>query len=102
MFPVSKGRSASVYPLNKSLVLTSLLVKDLEHVLPDLSRFLAGVEAAPDTGLLVVSYNRLGLLVVGNETLLEGIGVVVTSLDKRLAGNVILHVILGGVEGGVV
>jgi hypothetical protein len=67
-----------------------------------LSRFLAGVEAAPDTGLLVVSHNRLGLLVVGNETLLEGIGVVVTSLDKRLAGNVILHVILGGVEGGVV
>jgi hypothetical protein len=95
------GRWRFTRPRN-SLVLSSLLIKNLEHVLPHLSRFLAGVEAAPDTGLLIVAHDRLGLLVVGNEALLESIGIVVTSLDKRLASNVILHVLLGGVEGGVV
>lgn len=39
---------------------------------------------------------------VGTETLLEGVGVVVAALDERLAGNVVLHVLLGRVEGCVV
>jgi hypothetical protein len=40
--------------------------------------------------------------VVGGETLLEGGGVVIGALDERLARHVILHVLLGRVEGGVV
>ena len=43
-----------------------IFAKDLEKALPDLARFLAGVDAGPDTGGLVVSNNRRGLSVVGD------------------------------------
>ena len=79
-----------------------LALDDVEHVLPDLAGLLAGVDALPDAGLLVVVDNGGGLLVVGAEALLQGVGVVVGALDEGLAGDVVLHVLLGGVEGGVV
>ena len=77
-------------------------VDNLEHVLPYLAGLLAGVNALPDASLAVVVDDGGGLLVVGGETLLEGVGVVVAALDKGLAGDVVLHVLLRGVEGAVV
>jgi hypothetical protein len=79
-----------------------LAVDNLQHVLPHLAGLLAGIDALPDTGGAVVVDDRGGLLVVGVQALLQGLGVVVAALDQRLASDVVLHVILGGVEGGVV
>lgn len=39
---------------------------------------------------------------VGSETLGQGLGIVVGTLDERLAGNVVLHLLLGRVEDLVV
>lgn len=94
--------SLAAVPGASNSLQASLLVEDLEHRLPHLTRFLAGVEAAPDTCLLVVADDGLGLLVVGDEALLQSVGVVVASLDERLASDIVLHVVLGRVEGGVV
>lgn len=77
-------------------------IKDVEQALPDLTGVLAGVDALPDAGLLVVVDYRGGLGVVGHEALLERISVVVGPLDQGLARNVIRHVLLGRVEGAVV
>lgn len=63
---------------------------------------MAGVNALPDARVLVVADDGGGLLVVGGETLLERVGVVVGALDEGLAGEVVLHVDLGRVEGAVV
>lgn len=79
-----------------------LVVKDLEQALPDLSGFLAGIDGFPDARLLVVRHDGGRLLVVRAEALLEGVGVVVGSLDQRLARHVIRHVGLGWVEDLVV
>lgn len=65
---------------------------------PDLSGLLGGINAGPHILLLVVTDDGLSLVVVGSETLLEGFNVVITALDKVLAGDVVLHVILRGVE----
>jgi len=83
-----------------TLALPSL--HNLQHVLPHLSRLLAGIQALPDAGLLVVMHNRRGLLVIDSQALLQGLGVVVGALDKGLAGDVVLHGLLGRVEGAVV
>jgi len=80
----------------------ALGVEDLEHVLPDLAGLLGGIETLPDTGLLVVADDGSRLGVVGSKALLEGLRVVVGALDKGLASDVILHVLLGRVEGAVV
>lgn len=80
----------------------ALGVEDLEHVLPDLAGLLGGVETLPDTGLLVVADDGSRLGVVGSEALLEGLRVVVGALDEGLASDVILHILLGRVEGAVV
>lgn len=78
------------------------LLEYTEETLPDSAGFLAGVNALPDASLLVVVNNRTGLVVVGRQSLLEGGLVVIASLDEGLAGNVISHVRLWGVEDLVV
>jgi len=79
-----------------------LLLENTEQALPHLTGLLAGVDAAPDAGLLVVLRHRSGLSVVGGQTLGQGIGIVIGTLDQRLAGDVVLHLGLGGVEDLVV
>ena len=79
-----------------------LTLENAENVLPDGTRFLASVDSGPDTGLAVVVDNGGSLEVIGAETLLEGVGVVIRALNKGLASDVVLHVVLGRVEGGVV
>ena len=79
-----------------------VLLEDVEHALPDLARLLRGVDLLPDAGLTVVVNDGAGLLVVGTKTLAESALVVVGALDERLAGDVVDHVGLGGVEDLVV
>lgn len=75
---------------------------NVEHVLPYLSRLLASIQTLPDTSLLVVTHNGAGLRVVGAQALVQGLSVVVAALNQRLARDVVLHVLLGRVEGTVV
>lgn len=77
-------------------------VEDGQQALPHLAGLLARVDSLPDACLLVVANHGGGLLVVGVEALLEGVGVVVGPLDQGLAREVIDHGFLGRVEGGVV
>ena len=86
----------------QSIQQNRLLAEDSKNALPDLTRLLAGINATPDTGLLVVVDNGGGLGVVGSQTLDEGVGIVIRTLDQRLSGDVILHVLLGRVEDLVV
>jgi hypothetical protein len=86
----------------QSIQQNHLLAEDSKNALPDLARLLAGINAAPDTGLLIVLDNRGGLGVVGSQTLGEGVGIVIGTLDQRLSGDVVLHVLLGRVEDLVV
>ena len=79
-----------------------VLVENAEQALPHLAGLLAGVNAAPDAGLLVVLAHGGGLSVVGGQTLGQGFGVVIGTLDQGLAGDVVLHVGLRGVEDLVV
>ena len=79
-----------------------VLLKDVEHALPDLARLLRSVNLLPDAGLAVVVNDGAGLLVVGTKTLAESALVVVGALDERLAGDVVNHVGLRGVEDLVV
>ena len=80
----------------------ALVVDNAQNRLPDLARLLAGINTLPDTILLVVTDDRSGLSVVGTEALLESFSVVIGTLNKGLAGDVVLHVLLGRVEGPVV
>jgi len=77
-------------------------VEDTEQALPDLTRLLAGINSLPDSSLLVVTNNWCCLVVVSHETLLESVCVVIRSLDKWLASNIVLHGLLGWVEDLVV
>lgn len=79
-----------------------LVSENTEKALPHLTRLLAGIDSPPDAGLLVVLTNRGGLVVVRNQALLEGIGIVVGALNKRLASDIVLHGVLGRVEDLVV
>lgn len=79
-----------------------LVAEDAQDALPDLAGFLAGVNTFPDAGLAIVVDHRGGLGVVSTEALLQCVRVIVAALDEGLASNVILHVLLGRVEGGVV
>lgn len=88
--------------LRGSNFLGLVLVENTEKALPHLARLLAGIDTPPDASLLVVVNNRSSLSVVCRQTLGKGVGVVVGTLDKRLAGDVVLHVFLGGVENLVV
>jgi hypothetical protein len=63
---------------------------------------LRSVDLLPDASVAVVVDNGAGLLVVGTEALAESALVVVRALDERLAGNVIDHGGLRGVEDLVV
>jgi hypothetical protein len=105
---ISTSLKRAVYLLRHSalralrLLLLLLLLKDLEQVLPHPTGVLGSVHTAPDALLLVVVDDGSGLLVVGSQALLEGLDVVVGTLDQGLAGNIVLHVVLGGVEDTVV
>ena len=77
-------------------------VQNLQHSLPHLSRLLASIQALPDAILPIVVYYRSGLLMIGAKSLLERIGIVIASLHKSFASNIILHMFLGRVEGSVV
>lgn len=79
-----------------------VLLEDIEHGLPDLAGLLAGVNAGPDAGLLVVTGDGSSLLVVSSKTLLESIGVIVGTVDEGLASDIILHLLLGRAEDGVI
>lgn len=85
-----------------ALGLVLVAVEDGQQALPDLAGLLAGVDGLPDARLLVVAHDGGGLLVVGGQALLEGLGVVVGPLDQRLARDVVRHGHLGRVEGLVV
>lgn len=78
------------------------LAEDGGQAGPDELLVLGSVDLGPDTLLLVVLDNGDGLLVVGDQALLEGLGVVVRALDERLASDVVLHGDLGGSELSVV
>lgn len=80
----------------------SVLVENTEEALPHLTGFLAGINTSPDAGLLVVVSNRGSLSVVCHQTLVQGVDVVVGTLNQRLAGDVVLHVLIGRVEDLVV
>ena len=67
-----------------------------------MTRLLGGVDLLPDTSVAVVVNNGAGLLVVGTETLAESALVVVGTLDQRLAGDIVDHGGLRGVEDLVV
>lgn len=77
-------------------------VEDGKQRLPDLAGLLAGVDGLPDARVLIVAHHGGSLLVVGGEALLEGLGVVIAALDKRLAGDVVGHGLLRGVEDLVI
>lgn len=79
-----------------------VLVENTQQALPDLTRLLASVNSAPDTGGLVVVADRSGLGVVSRQTLGQGVGIVIGTLDQRLAGDIVDHVALGRVEDLVV
>jgi hypothetical protein len=79
-----------------------VLLEDVKHALPDLTGLLRGVNLLPDAGVAVVVNDGAGLLVVGTEALAESALVVVGALDERLAGDVVDHVGLRGVEDLVV
>jgi len=79
-----------------------VLLEDVQHALPDLTRLLRGVDLLPDAGVAVVVDDGAGLLVVGTKALAESALVIVGALDERLAGNVVDHVSLRGVEDLVV
>jgi hypothetical protein len=83
-------------------VAVAALLEDAQDVLPHSSGLLAGVDASPDVGLLVVGDDGRGLVVVGGQTLGEGGLVVVGTLDEGLAGDVVGHGLLGRVEDLVV
>lgn len=88
--------------LGKQAWLSVLLLENTEQRLPHASWLLGGINAGPDACLLVVTNDWCGLLVVGNKTLLEGLGVVVGALNQRLTGDIVLHVGLWWVEDLVV
>src|SRR5215210_2980705 len=71
-------------------------------VVVHLDLVLRAVEPAQQAALLVVALQRLRLLVVGGEPLLDGFGLVVVALDQRPPALVALLVVLGRVELDVV
>jgi len=77
-------------------------LQNIQDALPHLPRFLAGIDSLPNARLAVVVRHGRSLVVVSFEALLQRIFVVVRSLDERLAGNVIRHFLLWGVEDLVV
>lgn len=79
-----------------------LLLENTKQAFPHLAGLLAGINASPDTGLLVVFDDRGGLGVVSRKTLLQRLGVVIGTLNQGLAGDIILHIVLGRVEDLVV
>src|SRR5215218_8319217 len=71
-------------------------------VVMDLDLVLRPVEPPEQAAVVVVVDQRLGLLMVGLESLLDLVGLVVGALAQRLAALVALALVLGRVEVDVV
>lgn len=79
-----------------------VFAENAEESFPYVSGVLAGIDGFPDAGLLVVANDWSGLLVIGDETLFQGVGVVVCALDQGVAGHVVFHGLFGWVEDFVI
>jgi hypothetical protein len=78
------------------------LAEDSRQAVPDNVGVLSGIDTVPDTLLSVVVDDRDGLFVVRIQTLLQGLSVVVGSLNEGFAGDVVSEGLLGRVEFDVV
>jgi len=99
------GASVPCNPAEQTPTLGLLFLfclKNSEKALPNLPRFLAGINTLPDSGLLVISNDRCSLLMIGDQSLLQGFSIVVGPLNQWLASDIILHVLFGWVEDLVV
>lgn len=86
-------RSSSV-PIH----LVLLAFQDTADTSPDQLGALSGIDRGPNTGTLVVVNNRASLGVISVQSLPEGTDVVVGTLDEGLAGDVVGHGLLRGVD----
>ena len=53
------------------------LFENSKEALPDLTRFLAGINSLPDPSFLVITNDRCGLLVICDQSIFESIGIVI-------------------------
>lgn len=79
-----------------------ILIKCLQQALPDLTWLLAGIDRPPYPRFLIIADDGGGLVVVGHQTLLERVLIVVGALYQRFTRNVVGHVPLGRVEDSVI
>lgn len=102
LLPTPPERPQSIpesYPTHQAAIRAlAARLQDIQNALPHLSRLLAGINSLPDARLAIVICHRGRLVVVGLEPLLQRVFVVVGSLDQRLAGDVVCHVLLGRIE----
>lgn len=78
--------------------LVLLVFQDTADASPDQLGALSGIDRGPNTGTLVVVNNGASLGVIGVQSLPEGTDVVVGTLDEGLAGDVVSHGLLRGVD----
>lgn len=78
--------------------LVLLAFQDTADASPDQLGALSGIDRGPNTGTLVVVNNGASLGVIGVQSLPEGTDVVVGTLDEGLAGDVVSHGLLRGVD----
>lgn len=83
------------------VLLALLLLEDGADTSPNELGRLSGVNRLPNSSLLVVVDHGSGLGVVCAQPFLEGLGVIVRSLDKGLSSLVIGHCLLGWVDYGI-
>lgn len=76
-----------------------LSLQNIQDIFPYLARLLAGINTLPNASLFIVIDYRGCLVVIYSESFLKRIGIVVASLNERLAGNIILQWLFRGVEG---
>src|SRR3712207_5280922 len=105
IFSISAGDFLMIMPGAPSaldLVLESERRDRRPQVVVDLGRVAAAVEAAQRARLLVVVDERLGVLVVDAEALLDRLGLVVVALDELRPVDVAHALVLRGVRVHVV
>ena len=71
-----------------------MLIEHTQNALPNRAGILAGVNAGPDASFLVVINHRGRLDMVRAQPLLECFGIVIGSLDQRLASHIVQHGLL--------
>ena len=87
----------SIYPLECTLVLL-LGSEDSADTSPNELRALSSINRLPNSSLFVVVDNGSSLGMVGAQSLFEGFGIIVRTLDKGFSGLVICHGFLGWVD----